>query len=111
MNDHVRQEFFPCQETDQSTRGPGADPFPRTIPDGRERKLVEAVVSALSATGHSPLREITVAVNRETVILEGNVPTYYQKQLAQEVVQRLGSGCRVFNDIEVVSRSADLPPP
>jgi len=82
--------------------GPGLD---------QERAVARLIRAALSATGYSTLREVVVVIQCQTLRLEGRVPTYYQKQLAQEIAQRYAETLRIVNAIDVVIRSNQLQSP
>lgn len=64
--------------------------------------LVQAVVQVLRGTGHSPLREVDVEICGQVVILWGRVPSYYLKQLAQALAQRVPGVHSVANGLEVI---------
>ena len=69
------------------------------VPD---QTMVEDVERALRATGRSALRRVDVEVCREVVILQGRVPSYYDKQLAQATAQHVADNRQVVNNVEVV---------
>ena len=69
------------------------------VPD---QTMLDDVERALRATGRSALRRVDVEVRREVVILQGRVPSYYDKQLAQATAQHVADNRQVVNDIEVV---------
>jgi hypothetical protein len=46
-------------------------------------------------------RQIDLSANHGVVILQGEVQSFYEKQLAQEVVRRIDGVQRVENQIEV----------
>ena len=50
------------------------------------------------------LRQLQVLPDGDTVVLRGNVDSYYHKQLAQELVRMVVDGAEVINDIAVVYR-------
>lgn len=54
---------------------------------------------ALATSGHRSLRYLQVFCNNGRVTLEGQVPTYYLKQLAQTLVQRVEGVRDVDNDV------------
>ena len=54
---------------------------------------------ALAASGYRSLRNLQVSCNNGRVTLEGQLPTYYLKQLAQSLVQRVEGVCDVDNDV------------
>jgi osmotically-inducible protein OsmY len=64
-------------------------------------RLAERVARALRATGHRPLRGIGVTVYARTVSLEGQVPSYYLKRLAQATVQTVPGVYQVCNNLIV----------
>jgi len=70
----------------------------------QERSLIELVRAALRNAGHSTIGELDVDVSEGVVTLWGRVTTYYQKQLAQAVVQRVAGVRGVANGLEVVGQ-------
>jgi osmotically-inducible protein OsmY len=46
-------------------------------------------------------RQIDVCADQGVVVLQGEVQSFYEKQLAQEVVRRIDGVQRVENEIEV----------
>lgn len=65
-------------------------------------KLLLNVARALRTTGYPALRSLDIEICGGVVILWGRVPSYYQKQLAQETVQRVEGVEGIANGIEVV---------
>ena len=63
--------------------------------------LAERVERALRATGYGPLRGIEVTVHARLVILDGRVPSYYLKQVAQTSALAVPGVRRVRNDLDV----------
>jgi osmotically-inducible protein OsmY len=63
--------------------------------------LAERVERALRATGYGPLRGIAVAVRARLVILSGQVPCYYLKQVAQTTALAVSGARQVCNDLDV----------
>jgi osmotically-inducible protein OsmY len=59
------------------------------------------VARALCATGYGSLRGIAVTVRDRVVILEGRVPSYYLKQVAQAAARAVPGGYQIRNDLEV----------
>jgi hypothetical protein len=60
---------------------------------------------ALAALSHSPipaLRKLVVEETDTTVVLLGNVSSYYLKQLAQETVMSVLDGRELLNRVVVV---------
>lgn len=69
--------------------------------NGRE---VERVAQRrLATTGYHSLKAIECLYQNNTLYLHGQVPTYYQKQLAQESTRALQGVDRVVNEIDVSS--------
>jgi osmotically-inducible protein OsmY len=69
--------------------------------------LAERVEHALRATGYGALREIDVTVHARLIILDGRVPSYYLKQVAQETALAVPGARHVHNDLDVIP---PLPP-
>ena len=65
--------------------------------------LGRSIEQALAATGYMPLRSVEVRVHEGLVILRGQAPTYYLKQMAQTAAMQNQSVEMLQNDIEVVS--------
>ena len=67
--------------------------------------LAERIKGALDATGHGSLRGVEITVRAGAVLLEGRVPSYFLKQLAQETALAVPGAHQVRNDLEVVRPS------
>jgi osmotically-inducible protein OsmY len=65
-------------------------------------RLAERIERALRATGYSALRDIKITVHIQVVILEGRVPSFHMKQIAQSLAQSVPGTTRVQNDLKVV---------
>jgi osmotically-inducible protein OsmY len=52
---------------------------------------------------HTALRGISCTAERGVIVLEGRLSSFYQKQLAQEIVGHIEGVVQVVNQIEVVS--------
>jgi hypothetical protein len=68
------------------------------------QRIMQSASPAL-ALARSPipaLRRLVVVVSDETVVLQGQLPSYYFKQLAQETVMPTLAGRRLLNRVEVV---------
>ncbi|MEW4452543.1 BON domain-containing protein [Bremerella sp. JC817] len=59
------------------------------------------VATALAASSIPRLRFIVVELEDNTVCLRGDVTSFYQKQIAQEVVRSIDSEVDVRNDLRV----------
>lgn len=66
-------------------------------------ELLTRIDQALRATGYLPLRDMELTAAEGLVILRGRLPSYYMKQVAQEVVRSVPGVIEVFGDLEVVS--------
>jgi osmotically-inducible protein OsmY len=74
----------------------------RILRESREDlPLAERVARALRATGYGPLRSLRVTVQERLVILQGRVPNYYLKQVAQTTVLTVPGAHQVRNDLDV----------
>jgi osmotically-inducible protein OsmY len=63
--------------------------------------LVEQVQSALNRNPYFPARKLRVEATDGHVLIEGTVGSFFQKQMAQEVVRRLDGVERVVNQLQV----------
>jgi osmotically-inducible protein OsmY len=69
---------------------------------GKTKQLSEDIRRALLATGQMWLREVVVAANANgRVVLQGRVPSYYLKQLAQSAALAVVGVNSVENQIAV----------
>ncbi|MBI3463443.1 MAG: BON domain-containing protein [Planctomycetes bacterium] len=71
----------------------------------RENPLAAATAAALNALRTSPylpLRSLKCSERRGVITIQGSVPTYYLKQLAQTLVRQIPTSRRIENQIEVV---------
>jgi hypothetical protein len=66
-----------------------------------EHRLVECVERALRATGYGALREIEVTARGCGVCLQGRVPSYYLKQVAQATTLAVPGTYPLQNALEV----------
>lgn len=64
-------------------------------------ELKHRVRLCLSTATHAVLRGLVVEANEQTVILSGTVGTFYEKQLAQEIVRHVASVRQVVNLVQV----------
>jgi osmotically-inducible protein OsmY len=65
-------------------------------------RLAERVARALGATGYPSLRRIEVSVGNRLAFLQGQVPSYYMKQVAQAVALNVPGVQELRNELEVV---------
>lgn len=74
--------------------GPGSVP--------RTERIALAAAERLRREPHLTMQRIWCAVEQNRLLLRGQVPSFYLKQLAQEVVAGLEGVEQVVNEIEVV---------
>ena len=58
----------------------------------------------LAKTGYQTLRSVKCSFRDGRIVLRGEVPSYYHKQLAQESVRNAPHVTQIVNHIEVVSQ-------
>jgi hypothetical protein len=63
----------------------------------------QAAKSRLAKTGYSRLKAVECSFRDGTLVLRGQVPTYYHKQLAQEALRNTTHVNQLINHLEVVS--------
>ena len=66
--------------------------------------LRDVVQATLARSPHISGRNLRVDLVDDEVVLTGAVPTYYQKQMAQESVRGIEGVTIVRNELEVMSR-------
>jgi osmotically-inducible protein OsmY len=67
-------------------------------------KIEKAAQNRLAKTGYLPLKAITCNFHGGTLILRGEVPSYYHKQIAQEAMRKVHSVQIIVNQIKVWSQ-------
>lgn len=67
----------------------------------RRTELTERVRDRLRQSGHYAMRTVTCDDEEGTLVLNGRLPSFYYKQLAQEVVLNVEGVTRLVNRIEV----------
>ena len=65
--------------------------------------ISEIAEALFRANSHTALRGISCNGEEGVLVLEGRLSTFFQKQLAQEIVANIDGVVRVINHIEVVS--------
>jgi osmotically-inducible protein OsmY len=65
--------------------------------------VAERITQALLATGYPPLRNIEVSAFSQVFVLQGRVPNYYMKQIAQAVALNAAGDREVRNEVTVGS--------
>jgi osmotically-inducible protein OsmY len=66
-----------------------------------QTKIEKAARTRLAKTGYRPLTAIICNFSDGTLVLQGEVPSYYHKQLAQEATRKMHNVHTVVNQIEV----------
>lgn len=87
-----------------SSKSDGMVEGSRVAPPGtpRSEKTAQAAQQRIRQESHLSMQRIWCAVERNHLFLRGQVPSYYHKQLAQEVVAGLEGVGQVVNEIEVI---------
>ena len=57
--------------------------------------------AALCKSPIYPLRDLEVVLVGRKLVISGRVKTFYQKQIAQEVVRHVGANLQVVNEVRV----------
>lgn len=70
----------------------------------RSQEIKTRVLAALVRSGYSALTWVGCDVRGDQVILQGSVPSYHLKQLAQVFAQRVDGVERIQNCLEVSRR-------
>lgn len=73
------------------------------IPDS-DHQLIARIRRVLNSSGYAALSQIRIVVERRHVYLEGRVPTYFLKQIAQTLVLSLEDVRFVSNNLVVEDR-------
>ena len=76
------------------------------MPDTPQSGLLGEARAALLASPIFALRELDVEQDGQQLLLSGTVSTFYQKQVAQEVVRSLADGVELVNKVQVVAPEA-----
>jgi hypothetical protein len=74
---------------------------PSTRSSGRSSDLVRSIESRLRRSGYLALGDVACELNDGVAILHGRVPSYYLKQVAQEIAGDAAGIRGVINQIEV----------
>jgi osmotically-inducible protein OsmY len=75
---------------------------PRTERPSRRTPITAVARSRLARTGYQALRAVGCDYRAGVLLLNGRVPSYYHKQLAQEAVRTVPGVEEILNRIEVV---------
>jgi hypothetical protein len=71
-----------------------------------QAKLIEMAEGCLRSNAHVIMKNVSCDYRDGVLVLRGSLPTYYLKQLAQEVVAQLHGIKRIDNQIQVTTRPA-----
>ena len=77
-------------------------PIQFRTPRGHEAPAVQtAIEEAFRRTGYGELGRLEVHCDGDVVIISGRVPTYYLKQLAQNIAANVPESGRICNELRV----------
>ena len=65
--------------------------------------MVDRVWQALHASGYTQFRQLQVYFEHGRITLQGRLPTYYLKQVAQSAVLSVDGVRDIDNDVKVIS--------
>ena len=95
--------------TDESPTAAPGDFVVTSMPSDRlpdsaeaERDLRRRLNRLLDQQGYGPHRTLALSVERDVVVVQGRVPTYYLRQVAVDCLQRVAGVTQVIDRIEVV---------
>jgi osmotically-inducible protein OsmY len=75
------------------------------VPLADEVVTQRIAAARLRESPYSELRSLTCRFHRGVLSLQGSVPTYYLKQVAQTIVRQVAGVHRVDNQLQVLSSS------
>lgn len=67
----------------------------------RTRRLSAQLKRAMRTAGYPALRRLDISFGDRQILLRGTVPSYFMKQIAQEIALRAAPAEEVRNEIEV----------
>lgn len=71
------------------------------------RDLERIAEACLAASLHPEFRSIRCNIDGELLVFDGRLSTFFQKQMAQEIVTKIDGVEGILNQIEVINRSAN----
>ncbi|MCA9108445.1 MAG: BON domain-containing protein [Planctomycetaceae bacterium] len=71
------------------------------IPGSSNTEVADSVRRSFDALHYPELKQVTCAADHGQITLQGRVRSYYLKQMAQEVAQRVPGVRRVMNNVQV----------
>jgi osmotically-inducible protein OsmY len=78
------------------------DFVPREHPSRRAAELLREATARLGEAPHLSTAHLHCSLHGGVLVLQGRVASYFQKQIAQEVVKHLDGAMQILNQIEVV---------
>lgn len=78
---------------------PQRNPVPS--PPRQPNSVEEAARRALLDSGRGPLRQVVCRVSGSTARLTGRLPSFFLKQMAQEIIRRVDGIHQVDNQVDV----------
>lgn len=76
--------------------------------DCMDERILDQVRRALHHCGYEQLRRLRARCRHGCVVLHGSIPTYYLKQVAQEIIRTVSDVRSIANNLRVV-RAAPSP--
>jgi osmotically-inducible protein OsmY len=73
--------------------------------ESAQARLAHDVRLALRRSGHAELRNVDVVVDGERLLITGSVPSFYLKQLAQELARTVAPRYQIHNELAVLCRA------
>lgn len=64
-------------------------------------QLLMRIDQAFAVSPHLCGRQLVIETEADTVVVRGKVDTYYQKQMAQEIMRRVEGVQKIDNQLEV----------
>lgn len=68
-----------------------------------QTRLIQTVRLALRRSGHAELRNAEISADQQAVTISGRVPTFYLKQVAQELAKVAAPEHQIRNELDVNS--------
>ena len=83
-----------------------------TLPhDATGCAVVDEARRLFEQSPYLPVRDLTCEFHEGALIIRGRVPTYYLKQVAQTIAQKVAGVEEILNRVEVANLSVWQPPP
>jgi len=68
-----------------------------------DRLTEDKIIWSLRETGYLQLRDVQVCVDEGSIVLRGNVSSYYLKQLSQSIAMANAKSHKLRNELDVVT--------